>query len=44
MLFNDKRGEGFVDTLKFGVEGAIVELYLFDDRRAFNVVMVWTKF
>ena len=40
VLFDDKIGEGFIDTLKFGVEGTIVERYLFDDRRAFNIVMV----
>jgi len=40
MLLYDKRSEGFVNALKFGVEGTIVELYLFDDRGAFYVVMV----
>jgi len=43
MLFYDKIGEGFVNALKFGVEGTIVELYLFDDRGAFDVVVVRTE-
>ena len=43
MLFDDKVSEGFVDTLKFGVEGTIVELYLFDDRWTFNIVVVCRK-
>lgn len=44
MLFNDEVGERFVYTLKFGIEGTIVELNLFDDRRAFNVVMICIEF
>ena len=44
MLFNDKVSKGFVDTFKFGVESTIVELYLFDNRGAFNVVMISNEF
>lgn len=43
VLFDDKIGKRFIDALKFGVEGTIVERYLFDDRRAFNIVMVCSK-
>ena len=43
VLFNDEVSERFIYTLKFGIEGTIVELYLFDDRRAFNVVVVCRK-
>ena len=43
MLFNDKVSKGFVDTLKFCVESTIVELYLFDDRGTFYVVMICSK-
>ena len=31
MLLPEQRGQRFIDTLKFGVEGTVVELYLFDD-------------
>lgn len=44
MLFDDELCQRLVYTLEFGVEGTIVELYLFDDRRAFNVVVVCRKF
>ena len=40
MLFDNQVRERFIDTLEFGVEGTIVELYLFDNRRAFDVVVV----
>lgn len=43
MLFDDKICKMFVNALKFGIEGSIVELNLFDDRGAFNVVVVRCK-
>ncbi len=44
MLLDDKVAEWFVYAFKFCIEGTIVELYLFDDRGTFNVVMICVKF
>ena len=40
VLLNEKFSKWFFYTFKLGIEGTIVELYLFDDRGAFYVVMV----
>ena len=43
VLAEKKRGKGFVDAFELGVEGAVVELYLFDNARTFDVVVVACK-
>ena len=44
MLFDDQVRERFFYALELGIEGSIVELYLFDDRGAFDVVMICVEF
>ena len=44
MLLDNKISNRFIDTLKLGVESTIIELYLFDNRGAFNVVMISNEF
>ena len=43
MLFQQKGGEGFIYVFKFCIEGTIVELYLLNDRTAFNIVVAVKK-
>ncbi len=44
VLGKKKRGEGFFYALEFGIEGTIVEVDPFDDRIAFDVVVIVIKF
>jgi len=44
MLFDEQVRERFFYALEFGIESAIVELYLLDNRGALDVVMICVKF
>ena len=44
MLSYEEGCERFIDTLKFGVEGTVVKLDLFDNTWAFDIVVVAVKF
>ncbi len=44
MLCKKKRGKGLFYALEFGIEGTIVETDPFDDRIAFDVVVIVIKF
>jgi len=44
VLLQKQGAQWFVYTFKFGVEGTVVKLYLFDNTWAFDVVVVAVKF
>ena len=44
VLVKQKRGKRFLYAFEFGIEGTIVEVDLFDDRIAFDVVVTVVKF